>query len=213
MSTLAGITGRVLPVLAAYGAAAMTPGASVVVVAQTSLASGRFKGVLTAFGVALGTAIYAAASLFGLSALVFRVPFALRLVQIGGGIYLTWLGIRLLIGRSAPALGDEPGGTGGDGAGGAFGRGLLTNLSNPHTVIFFVGIFSTMLSPSVPTSARAVVLFAVVAMSVTWYTTVAVALSSPRAQGLYQRTGRVIDVVAGTVMVWFAARFVLSAIQ
>ncbi len=207
MSTLAGITGRVLPVLAAYGAAAMTPGASVVVVAQTSLASGRFKGALTAFGVALGTAI------FGLSALVFRVPFALRLVQIGGGIYLTWLGVRLLVGRSAPALGDEPGGTGGDGAGGAFGRGLLTNLSNPHTVIFFVGIFSTMLSPSVPTSARAVVLFAVIAMSVTWYTTVAVALSSPWAQGLYQRTGRVIDVVAGTVMVWFAARFVLSAIQ
>jgi amino acid exporter len=97
------------------------------------------------------------------------------------------------------------------GSAGAFGRGLLTNLSNPHTVIFFVGIFSTMLSPSIPSGERAVVLFAVIAMSVTWYTTVAVALSSVRAQSLYGRTARAIDVVAGTVMVWFAARFVLSS--
>jgi hypothetical protein len=49
-------------------------------------------------------------------------------------------------------------------------------------------------------------------MSVSWYSAVAVAFSSVRAQGLYQRGARFLDIVAGAVMVWFALRFALSAI-
>ena len=202
------MVGRVLPILAAYGAAAVTPGANTVVVARTSLAAGRLKGVLTAFGVALGTALYASASLFGLSAVIHQVPTAARVLQLCGAMYLGWIGVRLITVRpelfGAREVAGEPART--------FRRGLLTNLSNPHGIIFFVSIFSAMLSESIPTRERAVVLFAVSSMSVSWYSAVAVAFSSVRAQGLYQRGARFLDIVAGAVMVWFALRFALAAI-
>jgi threonine/homoserine/homoserine lactone efflux protein len=195
---------RIIPVLAAYGAAAVTPGASVIVVARTSLASGRFRGAQTALGVALGTALYASASLFGLSTMVRAVPGLLRAVQVLGALYLAAMGLKLLFVRRGVTFAETRGSAG---TTGAFARGLLTNLSNPHTVVFFVGVFGVMLQPSVPGAERMAVLLAVVTMSVSWYTAVALALSSPGAQRVYERAARALDALAGIIMLYFAARF------
>lgn len=200
---------RIVPVLAAYGAAAVTPGASVIVVARTSLASGRYRGAQTAMGVALGTALYASASLFGLSTIIREIPGLLRVVQGLGALYLASVGLRLIWVRPGVVLAG-PAAQGGPSGG--FTRGLFTNLSNPHTMVFFVGVFGVMLGPSVPWTERVVVLVMVVAMSMSWYTAVALALSSPQAQGLYERAARGLDVVSGAIMLYFAARFGLGAL-
>jgi threonine/homoserine/homoserine lactone efflux protein len=201
---------RVLPVLLAYGAAAVTPGASVIVVARSSLAGGRGEGARTALGVALGTALYATASLFGLSALVAGAPGLLRVVSVGGGLYLGFVGLKLALLRPGARF---DGAAAADQRGGAFGRGLLTNLSNPHTVVFFLGIFGAMLGPGVPGAERAVVLSAVIAMSVTWYTSVALGLSSARAQALYERASRLIDLAAGAALVALSLKLLLPALR
>jgi len=193
---------RIAPVLAAYGAAAVTPGASVIVVARTSLASGRYQGAQTALGVAFGTALYASASLFGLSTAVQAIPGLLRLVQVLGSLYLASMGLKLMWVRRTVALGDS----GPARRGGAFTRGLFTNLSNPHTAVFFVGVFGVMLGPAVPRVERVTVLLAVVVMSFTWYTAVAIGLSNLRAQAFYARIGRGIDAAAGAIMLYFAVR-------
>jgi len=198
---------RILPVLVAYGAAAVTPGASVIVVARTSLAAGRYRGAQTALGVALGTTLYASASLFGLSTIVRAIPGLLRTVQVLGALYLAAVGLKLVVVRPGVVLA----GAGAEGSRGAFVRGLLTNLSNPHTMVFFIGVFGAMLGPEIPGVERVELLAAVVGMSITWYSTVALALSSTRAQGLYERAARGIDAVAGAAMLYFAARFLRAA--
>lgn len=199
---------RVLPVLLAYAAAAVTPGASVIVVARSSLAAGRGAGARTALGVALGTAVYATASLFGLSALVSRAPALLRAVSVGGALYLGWLGIELAALRAGASFSAAPR----PGPVGGFSRGLLTNLSNPHTVIFFLGIFGALLGPAVPNAERALVLGSVVATSIAWYTTVALALSSARAQAWYERASRAIDLAAGLALIAVSAKLLLPAL-
>ena len=194
MPTLAtGSAARVLPVLLAYGAAAVTPGASVIVVARSSLAAGRGAGARTALGVALGTAIYATASLFGLSALVAGAPGALRALSLGGALYLGFVGLKLAVLRPGARFGGAAGGEAH--RSGAFARGLLTNVSNPHTVIFFLGIFGAMLGPEVPGAERALVLASVIAMSVTWYTISPSAFMMPLATAIFslRKTRRVIS--------------------
>ncbi|BDG09836.1 LysE family translocator [Anaeromyxobacter paludicola] len=201
---------RIVPILVAYAAAAATPGASVIVVARSSLAAGRGAGARTALGVALGTAIYATASLFGISALVAGVPGALRALTVGGALYLGFVGAKLAVlrpgARFEAAAAPRP-------ASGDFARGLLTNLSNPHTVIFFLGIFGAMLAPDVPAGERALVLGAVIAMSVAWYTTVALTLSTSRAQAVYERAARLVDLAAGTALVALSLKLLLPALK
>jgi len=201
--------GALLPVVTAYGAAVITPGVSTVVIARMSLAAGRSRGARTALGVATGTVLYASASLFGLAALVQRLPFLLKALQVGGALYLGWLGARLVLLRPGLELeGTAEGVRPQD----AYVRGLMTNLSNPHTVLFFMGIFGTLLQPSTPAGERTAALLAVGSMSVTWYVGLALVLSDRRAQAGYQRAARGIDVLAGAIMLVFAARFAASAL-
>lgn len=203
------LAARLLPPLLAYGAAAVTPGASVLVVVRSSLAAGRARGASTALGVACGTAAYACAALFGLSELLLHVPKALLAVQLGGAAYLGWLGGRLALRRPAPDLAEV---AVSHGTAGGFAQGLATNISNPHTVVFFASVFGASLEAATPATERLALWSCVVAMSVGWYGSVALLLSGHRARAGYLRVARALDIGAGLVMLGFALRLAARAL-
>lgn len=130
------------------------PGANLFVVVQTSLASGRRAGVLTGLGVALGDAFYSGLGLFGLATLITQCGEIFSLIRIVGGAYLLWFAWCSSMRRhSTPQMStlqqpiSAPWYV-------FFRRGLITDLSNPQTVLFFISIFSVTLHAETPTWAR-----------------------------------------------------------
>ena len=130
------------------------PGANLFVVVQTSLASGRRAGVLTGLGVALGDAFYSGLGLFGLATLITQCEEIFSLIRIVGGAYLLWFAWCSSMRRhSTPQMStlqqpiSAPWYV-------FFRRGLITDLSNPQTVLFFISIFSVTLHAETPTWAR-----------------------------------------------------------
>ncbi len=106
-------------------------------VVQTSLASGRRAGVLTGLGVALGDAFYSGLGLFGLATLITQCEEIFSLIRIVGGAYLLWFAWCSMRRQSTPQMStlqqpiNAPPGMS------FFRRGLITDLSNPQTVLFF----------------------------------------------------------------------------
>ena len=129
------------------------PGANLFVVVQTSLASGRRAGVLTGLGVALGDAFYSGLGLFGLATLITQCEEIFSLIRIVGGAYLLWFAWCSMRRQSTPQMStlqqpiSAPWYV-------FFRRGLITDLSNPQTVLFFISIFSVTLNAETPTWAR-----------------------------------------------------------
>lgn len=129
------------------------PGANLFVVVQTSLASGRRAGVLTGLGVALGDAFYSGLGLFGLATLITQCEEIFSLIRIVGGAYLLWFAWCSMRRQSTPQMStlqqpiNAPWYV-------FFRRGLITDLSNPQTVLFFISIFSVTLNAETPTWAR-----------------------------------------------------------
>ena len=195
-----------------YALAVMSPGPSFLLVARTSLARSRQTGLLTALGIASGSFVYAVATLFGLTLVLIYVPALAAAVQVAGGLYLGWLGLRMILSRGlelpeSGAAGPIPAGDGWR----AYRQGLITNLANPKVAAFFVGLFATVISPAMEDWARIAVLVGVTAVDVAWHVVLATAFSASRAQAVYRRFGRWIDRAFGALLIAVGAKLIWEA--
>jgi threonine efflux protein len=90
MSPLATIIGATLIWLAAV----VSPGPNFLVVSRLALSRSRGSAIGAALGIAVGSLIYAALTMFGLSVLILRFAWLGDTIRIVGGAYLVWLGIQ-----------------------------------------------------------------------------------------------------------------------
>lgn len=75
-----------------FAAAVAVPGPDVVQIIRSSVKS-RVAGVACAAGIMAGYAIWTAASLLGLSALMQAAPQLLAILQLAGGAYLLYMAV------------------------------------------------------------------------------------------------------------------------
>ncbi|MGQ7804133.1 homoserine/threonine efflux transporter [Hafnia alvei] len=183
------------------------PGANLFVVVQTSLSSGRRAGVHTGLGVALGDAIYSGLGLFGMVALMTQFESLFSIIKIAGGVYLLWYAYGVVKNQNDIQIGTLHTLVPGEGAV-FFRRGLITDLSNPQTVLFFISIFSVTLSAETPTWAKLLTWFGIVMSSVIWRTFLSQAFSLSVVRRGYSRIQRVISKVIGAVVGAFALRLI-----
>jgi threonine/homoserine/homoserine lactone efflux protein len=129
--------------LALFAVAAITllviPGPSVLYIVTRSLDQGRAAGLASVGGIHVGTLVHVAAAAFGLSALLVSSATAYHAVRWLGAAYLIWLGVRRLLARDErgpEAAGSEPGARR-VGLRRIFAQGVVVNLLNPKTALFF----------------------------------------------------------------------------
>jgi threonine/homoserine/homoserine lactone efflux protein len=123
----------------------LVPGPAVLYITSRSIGLGRAAGLVSAMGIAVGTLVHVAAATLGLSALLVSSASAFTLVKYAGAAYLIYLGIRTLRGGDAATLDPsrEP-----ISLRRVFGQGLLVNLLNPKTALFFLAFLPQFVDPS-----------------------------------------------------------------
>ena len=113
---------------------AMTPGPDTFLVLRFSLRDAK-SGIAAAAGSALGSLLWAFAVAVGLASLLEQSATAYRIVKIAGGLYLIYLGLRVLLRRRQEAtssLAQPP--TGKRAPAAAFGSGLMGARSTRRSV-------------------------------------------------------------------------------
>ena len=138
--------------LALFGVAAITllviPGPAVLYIVTRSVDQGRAAGLASVCGVHVGTLLHVAAAALGLSALLVSSATAYDTVRWLGAAYLVWLGVRRLLARD----GDVPAAAGPEarraGLGRVFAQGVVVNVLNPKTALFFFAFLPQFVDPS-----------------------------------------------------------------
>ncbi len=132
------------------------PGPSVFYIVTRSLVRGRRAGVVSMLGVQAGGLVHVVAAAFGLSALIASSATAFTLVKYGGAAYLVFLGLRKLLShpREEPEL--EPSGPAP--LSGLFWHGVVVNVLNPKTALFFLAFLPQFVDPSAPLAPQMLVL-------------------------------------------------------
>jgi threonine/homoserine/homoserine lactone efflux protein len=113
----------------------LAPGTDMAFIIATSVDRGSGAGVRSAVGMAMGMAVWTIAATLGLGALLHAEPAVFASLRILGAVYLLWLGVSTL--RSARADGSNERQSRSP-VSYLVGRGMLTNLTNPKILVFFV---------------------------------------------------------------------------
>jgi threonine/homoserine/homoserine lactone efflux protein len=113
----------------------LTPGPAVLYIVARSIDQGRRAGLVSMLGVHAGTVVHVGAAAAGLSALLATSAVAFSAVKYMGAAYLIYLGIRKLRDRGAPIIGIH---SAGPRLRRAFMDGVVVNVLNPKTALFFL---------------------------------------------------------------------------
>ena len=121
---------------------AITPGPGIFYVLARSLAGGRREGILSSFGTFVGGLFHVLAAALGVSAILAASAVAFHTVKYAGAAYLFWLGIRMIRTRNAEMAvsASQP-------SQGAFRQGILTEILNPKTALFFLSFIPQFIAP------------------------------------------------------------------
>ena len=147
---------------------------------------------LLAFGIGLGSAVWAIAALSGL-ALVFEVaPATLTVLRLLGAAYLCWLAFTVWRHASEPmpqpSLSRRPAGLSS-----SVRLGLVTQIANPKPAIFFGAIFVGLVPPGSHPAWYAALIFMIFLNETLWYVFVGGVFSGARARDTYARLKLWID--------------------
>jgi threonine/homoserine/homoserine lactone efflux protein len=124
----------------------LTPGPNMIYLISRSISQGRVAGLISLGGVALGFVVYMLCAAFGVTALLFAVPYAYDALRFAGAAYLLYLAWQAVKpnGRSPFQVRkldfDSPRKL--------FAMGLLTNLLNPKIAMLYLALLPQFIDPA-----------------------------------------------------------------
>lgn len=123
---------------------AVSPGPGMLYVLSRTLHGGRREGFLSAGGTFVGGLFHAVAAGLGLSAILMKSALAFEVVRYAGACYLIYLGISMVRSRRASLIGM----TGESKSRQNFLQGIMTEVLNPKTALFFLSFIPQFVSPA-----------------------------------------------------------------
>ncbi|MBI0425713.1 LysE family translocator [Psychrobacter sp. NG27] len=90
-------------------------------------------------------------------------------------------------------------------------RGFLCNVFNPKAPVYFVAIFTLVLSPDIPLWQLAIYGVWMMVLQMAWFSTVVMLLSIPAIHRRFQRFEHWIDRVLGTAMIVLGLNLILRS--
>ncbi len=192
--------------------AAASPGPDFVLVSQQTLSNGKRAGLLCSIGIALGLSVHILYSAFGLAAVIANSSSALWAIKLLGGSYLIYLGISGLRARTRDSDSQTltASGVADQSAVKTIGLGFLCNALNPKAPIYFISLFTVVLSQNTPAQYLLIYGIWMMVLQFAWFSFLTMLLSRPLVTSKLQSMGHWIDRVAGGAMLLLGIKVLAS---
>jgi RhtB (resistance to homoserine/threonine) family protein len=189
--------------------AAMSPGPDFILVSQQTLTNGKKAGFLASIGIALGLSVHILYSSFGLSTIIANSETAYFTIKILGGSYLIYLGVQGIRSKAKNRknITKSPQDTHNKSL---IVTGFFCNALNPKAPVYFVSLFTVILSPSMPLYELAIYGVWIMLIQFLWFSTVVGFLSRPAINTQFQKLGHWVDRLFGGAMVLIGLKVLLS---
>jgi threonine/homoserine/homoserine lactone efflux protein len=137
----------------------LTPGPNMIYLISRSITQGPAAGIVSLGGVALGFVFYMLCAAFGITALLFAVPYAYDAVRFAGAAYLLWLAWQAVKpnGRSPFQVRKLQV----DGPRKLFAMGFVTNLLNPKIAMLYLALLPQFIDPGASVLTQSLALGAI----------------------------------------------------
>lgn len=205
-----------LPELAAlmvvFSVVIVVPGADLALVMRQSITHGRRAAIFTSFGLGASLLFHVAYTILGIELAVSPSIIAFNAVKWCGAAYLVYLGYRSLKDAdqpiapvfdpawSGPRISDLK----------AFAKGFVTNALNPKAIVFFLSLFSSLISLETPVAVKAGYGLTMATALVLWFVGVSLFFTIPAVRDGFLGAGRWIMRVTGLVFIGLGLKLAME---
>jgi threonine/homoserine/homoserine lactone efflux protein len=183
----------------------VVPGPAVLYIVAQSIDRGRLAGFVSALGIAVGGLVHVTAAAIGLSSLLVSSATAFAVVKYAGAAYLIGLGLYTLFVRKEEPAATVPRERR---LRRRFGQGVVVNVLNPKTALFFFAFLPQFVDPSKGSAALQIGILGLLFVALAVMSDSVWALVAGSASERLRGSGRFLSVqryVSGSVFVGLGA--------
>lgn len=192
--------------------AVVAPGPDFAVTVRPSLRFGQRVGIWTALGIGAGMSVHIIYTLLGVGALLqtsAQLMLAARILGAGYLLYLAWQFLRAQPAKADQADSNQPEAAI-PSAAMAFRTGFLTNATNPKATLFFLAVFTTIVSPATPLPVQLGYGLWMCLVNALWFVGVSLMFSRAWLRQAFLRIAHWIERGIGLLLLAFACRLFWS---
>lgn len=197
-------------VIAAHLLAVISPGPDFFMVVRNSITHSRSAGIYTAIGLGIGIAVHVTYSLAGIALIISQSIILFSTIKYIGALYLIYIGIQSIrskentmniqVTKNVDTLSPIN----------AIKMGFLTNVLNPKATMFFLSLFTIVISPETPPAVLMIISSTLVLNTIAWFSIVAVVMSNTKVQNMYKQSQSVINTIFGALLMGLGIKIALS---
>jgi RhtB (resistance to homoserine/threonine) family protein len=198
------MTEKLLLVVGVTTLCMLSPGPDMILVMRNTLTESRRCGGLTALGVLTGNMIHIGYCTLGIALLLSQSPIAFNVLRVASAIYLVYLGVQSL--RSANTTKAESKASPGTSPANAYWQGFVNNVLNPKGSLFYLGVFTQLITPDMSLAQTTLLVAVMVSVSTVFWIVFVQTLHLPMIRSGLDKSKIAIDRVFGGVLILFGAR-------
>lgn len=190
----------------------ITPGPDTAYIVGRSVQMGWRGGAAAALGIGTGCLVHVFAAALGLSALLAASSAAFTVVKWAGAAYLCFIGVKMLLSRSAAPAAEAAPAAAIIPLRQVFWQGALTNVLNPKVALFFLAFLPQFVAAEAPHKAFAFLALGLIFIFNGTLWCLGVAAFAAKAAGRVRQSGRAmlwIDRALGGLFVYLGVRIAM----
>ena len=191
--------------------AVMSPGPDFVLISRNALVYSRKIGIYSALGLALGIMVHITYSLIGIGFLIAKSVVLFSIIKYIGAAYLIYIGYKALQGAKKDgndkSLSLEKQGS--VSVLRAVRMGFLTNVLNPKATLFFLALFTQVITPHTPLIWQLFYGVEMVLATFGWFAVVATAFSVPFIRTKFRSIQYRFEQIFGVILIVLGVKVAL----
>lgn len=193
-----------------FTVALASPGPDFIMAVRNSVMGSRKAGIFTAIGFGLGVAVHVFYCLAGLAFVISQSIVLFNIIKWVGAAYLFYVGYHALKSKGYTPAEEGVEAAQAISALQALRSGFITNLFNPKATLFFLALFTQILSPDIDFMTKTAYGLTCIVMTMIWFSIVATVLTTPRIRRAFLRLSKWIDRACGAMFIALGVKLAVT---
>lgn len=185
----------------------VSPGPDMVIVLRNTFVGGRAAGLQTSLGILTGNLVHITYCVLGIGWLISQSIVAFSVLKYAGAAYLVYLGVtsfrtdktRLDVTTAPPPRRDHT----------WFVQGFINNILNPKGTLFYLGVFTMVITPDTSTMVTLLLIALMMAISAGFWLVFVYTLDRRAVRRLLERGQLHVNRLFGALLVMLGVRVAL----
>ena len=190
--------------------AVASPGPDFAIIVKQSLTRGRKIALYTSLGIGTAIFLHVTYSLLGIGLLIKSDPLYFNILTYIAAAYLFYIGVMSIQAKASQKSIAVEGHKKTQSFIKAFSTGFLVNGLNVKATLFFVSVFSTVVSQTTPMAVQAIYGVYMAVATAIWFSFLSVLLTLPGYQQKLTEKGHIIDRIMGVILIALAIKIVVG---